>query len=146
MLISDWSSDVFSSDVFDVNVETVAEDVAAAFFAPPNNTLRFAGVAPTGVTVERGETLDGLGRYLKETIVESDRPAADVAAILKRTETDVVVSYLPVGSERATRWYVEQALEAGCAFVNCIPVFIASREDRSEENTSELQSLMRISY
>src|SRR3546814_19164935 len=77
----------------------------------------------------RFRSLDGLGRYLKETIVESDRPAADVAAILKRTETDVVVSYLPVGSERATRWYVEQALEAGCAFVNCIPVFIASRED-----------------
>ncbi|HET8728708.1 MAG TPA: inositol-3-phosphate synthase [Alphaproteobacteria bacterium] len=113
---------------FDVNAAKVGRDVAEAIFAPPNNTHRFARVSPIGVVVERGETLDGLGKYLKEEVPESDHPVADVARILKRAEADVVVSYLPVGSERATEWYVEQALEAGCAFVNCIPVFIASRE------------------
>jgi myo-inositol-1-phosphate synthase len=104
----------------------VGRDIAEAIFATPNNAQRFAAVAPTAVIVERGATLDGIGSYVRGEIEESDRPLADVAGTLRRTRTDIVVSYLPVGSQRATEWYVEQALEAGCAFVNCIPVFIAS--------------------
>ncbi len=96
--------------------------------APPNNTIRFAEVPALGVTVERGPTLDGLGKYLRAIIDESPSPPVDVAEVLRRTGTDVLVSYLPVGSERATCWYAEQALAAGCAFVNCIPVFIASQK------------------
>jgi myo-inositol-1-phosphate synthase len=86
-------------------------------------------VAPLGVTVERGPTLDGLGRYLREEIDEAEAPVADVTAVLERSRTDVLVSYLPVGSQRATEFYAERALEAGCAFVNCIPVFIASKPE-----------------
>ncbi len=86
---------------------------------------------PTGVPVHRGPTLDGIGRYLRDTLAESDAPAVDVAAILRRSETDVLVCYLPVGSEKAARFYAEAALAAGCAFVNCIPVFIASDPDWS---------------
>ena len=104
----------------------MGRDVAEAIFAPPNNTMRFAEVPATGVTVENGNLLDGIGKYLKDEIALSDRPAADVAEVLGRTRTDVLVSYLPVGSQQATEWYAERALEAGCAFVNCIPVFIAS--------------------
>jgi myo-inositol-1-phosphate synthase len=85
-------------------------------------------VSRTGVRVRRGRTLDGLGKYLSETIQESDEPEADVGEVLDRTRTNVVVSYLPVGSQKATEWYAERALETGCAFVNCIPVFIASDE------------------
>ena len=122
-------SDIEISAAFDVNAAKVGRDVSDAIMAPPNNTTRFAAVRPTGVRVERGETLDGLGQYLREEIEESDAPTADVARVLERTRTDVLVSYLPVGSQRATEWYVERALEAGCAFVNCIPVFIASNPD-----------------
>ena len=122
-------SDIEISAAFDVNAAKVGRDVSDAIMAPPNNTTRFAAVRPTGVRVERGETLDGLGRYLRDEIAESDQPVADVAGVLERTRTDVLVSYLPVGSQRATEWYVERALEAGCAFVNCIPVFIASNPD-----------------
>ncbi|MCA1369629.1 inositol-3-phosphate synthase [Bradyrhizobium sp. BRP14] len=118
--------DVEISAAFDVAASKVGRDVAEAIYAPPNNTFRFADVAPTGVRVERGRTLDGIGRYLREEIEESDEPAVDVAEVLRQTETDILVSYLPVGSEVATRWYAEQALAAGCGFVNCIPVFIAS--------------------
>jgi myo-inositol-1-phosphate synthase len=111
---------------FDIASSKVGKDVAQAIFAPPNNTMRFADVGPTGVKVERGPTLDGLGKYLKEIVPESEEPVADVTGILRESGADVAVSYLPVGSERATEWYVERVLEAGCAFVNCIPVFISS--------------------
>jgi myo-inositol-1-phosphate synthase len=121
--------DVEISAAFDVNASKVGRDVSEAVFATPNNTHRFAQVPPLGVRVERGRTLDGLGRYLREEIDESEEPEADVSGVLDRTRTDVVVSYLPVGSQRATEWYAERALEAGCAFVNCIPVFIASRPE-----------------
>ncbi|KAA2235697.1 inositol-3-phosphate synthase [Salinarimonas soli] len=121
--------DVEISAAFDVAADKVGRDVSEAILARPNNTLRFADVAPLGVTVERGPTLDGLGRYLREEIDESDTPVADVRAALERSRTDVLVSYLPVGSQRATEFYAEAALEAGCAFVNCIPVFIASKPE-----------------
>lgn len=111
---------------FDVTASKVGRDVAEAIYAPPNNTFRFADVGSTGVAVQRGRTLDGIGRYLREEVEESDEPAVDVAKVLRQSEADVLVSYLPVGSEVATRWYAEQALAAGCGFVNCIPVFIAS--------------------
>jgi len=119
-------SDIDISAAFDVTTEKVGHDVAEAILARPNNTHRFADVAPLGVTVSRGRTLDGIGRYLRDELKESDAAEANVAEILRRTGTDVLVSYLPVGSQQATEWYAEQALEAGCAFVNCIPVFIAS--------------------
>jgi myo-inositol-1-phosphate synthase len=118
--------DIEISAAFDVSALKVGQDVATAIIAAPNNTIQFAQVSPTGVRVERGPTLDGLGRYLREIVPESDEAVADVTGILRRTATDAVVCYLPVGSERATEWYVERVLEAGCAFVNCIPVFIGS--------------------
>ncbi len=121
--------DVEIAAAFDVAAGKVGRDVADAIFAPPNNTQRFATVAPTGVRVARGPTLDGIGRYLADAIELADEPEADVAATLKESRADVLVSYLPVGSEAATRYYAEQALAAGCAFVNCIPVFIASRPE-----------------
>ena len=111
---------------FDVARTKVGRDLAEAIGAEPNNTQVFARVPRTGVTVQRGPTMAGIGRYLREIVAESDAPPVDVAAILRRAEAQVLVSYLPVGSEQATRWYAEQALAAGCAFVNCIPVFIAS--------------------
>jgi myo-inositol-1-phosphate synthase len=121
--------DVEIASAFDVSAAKVGRDVAEALVAHPNNTQRFAEVAPTGVQVRRGRTMDGLGKYLRESIDESDEPDVNVAEELERTRTDVLVSYLPVGSERATQFYAEQALQAGCAFVNCIPVFIASRPE-----------------
>jgi myo-inositol-1-phosphate synthase len=117
--------DIEFSAAFDVDAGKVGLDLADAIWAAPNNTIRFAGVPRLGVPVHRGPTFDGLGRYGQARITESPAPVADVARILRDTGTDVLVNYLPVGSEAATRWYVEQALEAGCAFVNCIPVFIA---------------------
>ncbi len=119
-------SDIAIASAFDINAKKVGRDVSDAIWAAPNNTVRFSEVAPTGVTVERGPTFDGLGRYMRDEIEESDVPVSNVAETLDRTKTEVLVSYLPVGSEQATRFYAEQALEAGCAFVNCIPVFIAS--------------------
>ena len=119
-------SDIEVVAAFDIAHGKVGLDVAQAVVAEPNNTHVFASVSPTGVTVRRGPTMDGLGRYLREMIRESDESPIDVAAELLRTKTDVLVSYLPVGSEQATRYYAEQALAARCAFVNCIPVFIAS--------------------
>jgi myo-inositol-1-phosphate synthase len=121
--------DVEISAAFDVSAAKVGRDVSQAIFAPLNNTHRFATVPETGIVVRRGKTLDGLGKYLREEIEESEEPEADVAGELERSRTDVVVSYLPVGSQRATEYYAERALEAGCAFVNCIPVFIASNPD-----------------
>jgi myo-inositol-1-phosphate synthase len=110
----------------DIDVNKVGKDLSEAIYAPPNNTYRFAEVPLTGVRVERGRTLDSLGKYLSEVIVKAPPPSADVVQILKDTKTDVVVNYLPVGSEEAVKWYVEQAMAAGCAFVNCMPVFIAA--------------------
>ena len=114
------------TSAFDVAASKVGRDIAEAIHAAPNNTCSFAAVKPTGRRVARGHTLDGLGRYLREDITESDEPEANVREVLKETGTQIVVSYLPVGSTRDTEFYAEEALAAGCAFVNCIPVFIAS--------------------
>jgi myo-inositol-1-phosphate synthase len=122
-------SDVEISAAFDVNARKVGRDVSEGIFAAPNNTQLFAGVPPCGIRIHRGPTLDGLGKYLRAEIDESDEEEANVADVLRGSRTDVLVSYLPVGSQRATEFYAEKALEAGCAFVNCIPVFIASNAD-----------------
>ncbi|WP_293855739.1 inositol-3-phosphate synthase [uncultured Alsobacter sp.] len=114
---------------FDVSARKVGRDLSEAIFASPNNTMRFAEPKPGGVRVRRGPTLDGIGRYLRDDVPESDEAVADVAAVLRESGADVVVSWLPVGSQEATEWYATQALEAGCGFVNCIPVFIASHAD-----------------
>jgi myo-inositol-1-phosphate synthase len=120
-------SDIEFSAAFDINAKKVGKDLGQAIWADPNNTMKFAKVPKNlGVEVHRGMTHDGLGKYLKQRITKAPGETADIQQILKDTKTDVVVSYLPVGSEDATRWYVEQILEAGCGFVNCIPVFIAS--------------------
>lgn len=113
---------------FDVVKGKVGEDLADAMWAHPNDTIKFADVPKTGVKVHRGMTHDGLGKYLSEIVEKADGPTDDIVGILKETKTDVVVSYLPVGSEAAAKWYAEQCLEAGVALVNCMPVFIA-RED-----------------
>jgi myo-inositol-1-phosphate synthase len=121
--------DVEFSAAFDIDSEKVGLELSEAIFAGQNNTIRFDTEVPKlGVQVGRGMTHDGLGKYLSQKITKAPGPTADIVEILQQTQTDVVVSYLPVGSEQATKWYVEQVLEAGCAFVNCIPVFIA-RED-----------------
>jgi myo-inositol-1-phosphate synthase len=112
---------------FDVSAAKVGQCLSEAIFVAPNNTYKFSDVPCTEVRVQRGPTLDGLGKYLGQTIPEAPAPPVDVAAVLRATRTDVVISYLPVGSEEATRWYAEQVLEAGCGFVNCVPAFIASR-------------------
>ena len=109
---------------FDVDRNKVGKDLADAIYAAPNNTYRFADVPKTGVKVSRGMTHDGIGKYLSTVVKKADGPTDDIVAILKERKVDVVVSYLPVGSEEATKWYVEQVLDAGCAFINCIPVFI----------------------
>ena len=121
--------DVEFSAAFDIDADKVGKDLSQAIWSGQNNTIKFFPDVPKlGIEVQRGMTHDGLGKYLKEKITKAPGPTADIVQILKDTHTDVVVSYLPVGSEQATKWYVEQILEAGCAFVNCIPVFIA-RED-----------------
>ncbi|MDE3074356.1 MAG: inositol-3-phosphate synthase [Chloroflexota bacterium] len=117
--------DIEFSAAFDVDKNKVGKDLGEAIFSPPNNTYKFSDVPQVGVTVARGMTHDGLGAYLSEVIEKAPGPTADIVRILKDTGTDVVVNYLPVGSEQATKWYVEQILNAGCAMVNCIPVFIA---------------------
>lgn len=121
-------SDIEFSAAFDVVEGKVGKDLSEAIFAHPNNTYKFCDVPNLGVPVHRGMTHDGIGKYLSEVVTKAPGPTADIVQILKDTKTDVVVSYLPVGSEMATKWYVEQAIEAGCAFVNGIPVFIASSE------------------
>jgi myo-inositol-1-phosphate synthase len=118
--------DIEFSAAFDVDANKVDKDLAEAIFIPPNNTCRFADVPLNGVKVRRGMTHDGLGKYLEGKIAKAPGATADIVETLRASRTDVVVSYLPVGSEMATKWYVEQILTAGCAFVNCIPVFIAS--------------------
>ncbi|MGZ4127547.1 MAG: inositol-3-phosphate synthase [Actinomycetota bacterium] len=118
--------DVEFSVAFDVDAKKVGRDLSEALVSEPNNTIRFADVPPLGVEVLRGPTLDGLGRYYREVITESTAPVVDVVAALRDSQTEVLVSYLPVGSEAAARFYAEAALQAGVAFVNCMPVFIAS--------------------
>jgi len=119
--------DIEFTAAFDINSTKVGRDLGEAIFAEPNNTIKFAEVPKLGVKVHRGMTHDGLGKYLKGVIKKSPASTDDIVGILKRTKTDVVISYLPVGSEMATKWYVEQILDAGCAFINCVPVFIASQ-------------------
>ncbi len=111
---------------FDISDTKVGQDLATAIGAAPNNTRTFASVAATGVIVQRGPTLDGLGRYVRDVVHESAAAPVDVAAALREAGAEIVVSYLPVGSEQATHYYAEQALASGCGFVNCVPVFIAS--------------------
>jgi myo-inositol-1-phosphate synthase len=118
-------SDVEFVAAFDVTKDKVGKDLADAIWAHPNDTIKFAEVKKTGVTVNRGMTHDGLGKYLSEVVEKAPGETDDVVGILKERSVDVVVSYLPVGSEMATKWYAEQILEAGCAMVNCIPQFIA---------------------
>ncbi|MDO8670303.1 MAG: inositol-3-phosphate synthase [Dehalococcoidia bacterium] len=110
---------------FDIDINKVGKDLSEAIYAAPNNTLRFADVPKLNVNVDRGMTHDGLGKYLSEIITKAPGPTANIERILRETETQIVISYLPVGSEEATKWYVEQILAAGCGFINCIPVFIA---------------------
>jgi myo-inositol-1-phosphate synthase len=117
--------DIEFTAAFDIDVDKVGKDLSEAIWAGQNNTIKFADVPKLGVPVSRGMTHDGLGKYLKEKITKAPGETDDIVQILEDTKTDVVVSYLPVGSEQATKWYVEQVLEAGCGFVNCIPVFIA---------------------
>jgi len=121
-------SDIEVSAAFDIDADKVGKDLSDAIFSGQNNTVKFSDVPKTGVPVHRGMTHDGLGKYLSEVIKKAPGPTADIVQILKDTGTDVVVNYLPVGSEEATRWYTEQILDAPCAMVNCMPVFIA-RED-----------------
>jgi len=120
--------DIGFSAAFDIDADKVGKDLSEAIWAGQNNTLQFAEVPRLDLPVHRGMTHDGLGKSLKEKIQKAPGQTDDIVDILRETKTDVVVSYLPVGAEQATKWYVEQVLEAGCAFVNCIPVFIA-RED-----------------
>ena len=118
-------SDIEFTAAFDVDADKVGRDLGEAIFRGQNNTVKFADVPKLGVPVHRGMTHDGIGKYLGKVITKAPGETDDVVGILKETNTDVVVSYLPVGSEEATKWYVEQVLSAGCAFVNCVPVFIA---------------------
>jgi myo-inositol-1-phosphate synthase len=120
--------DIEFTAAFDVVDTKVGKDLSEAIFAYPNNTYKFSEVPPLNVPVSRGMTHDGLGKYLSQIVKKAPGPTSDIIGILKETKTDVVVNFLPVGSEMATKWYVEQVLEAGCAFVNAIPVFIASSE------------------
>src|SRR6478672_4480733 len=120
--------DIEFSAAFDIDSRKVGLDLSEAIFCEPNNTYKFSDVPHLGVPVQRGMTHDGLGKYLSQVITKAPGPTADIVRILRETKTDIVINYLPVGSEMATKWYVEQILEAGCALVNCIPVFIA-RED-----------------
>ena len=119
--------DIRISAAFDLDNQKVDKDLSEAIWAGPNNTIKFADVPHMGVPVHRGMTHDGLGHYLKERITKTQESTADIVSILRDTKTDVVVNFLPVGSEMATKWYVQQILSAGCGMVNCIPVFIASQ-------------------
>jgi len=121
---------------FDIDRNKVGKDLAEAIYTKPNNTFKFTDVPATGVKVQRGMTHDGLGKYLSEVIQKAPGPTADIVKILQETKTDVVINYLPVGSEEATKWYIEQVLAAGCGLVNCIPVFIA-REKYWQERFEE---------
>ncbi len=121
-------SDIEFSAAFDIDATKVGRELSEAIWCGQNNTVKFTDVPPTDVVVQRGMTHDGLGKYLSEVITKAPGSTADIVGILKDTGTDVVVNYLPVGSETATKWYTEQILTAGCAMVNCMPVFIAREE------------------
>jgi len=121
--------DIEFSAAIDIDSNKVGKDLSEAIFAAPNNTYKFSPVPNLNVPVARGMTNDGLGKYLSQIITEAPGEPDDIVKILRETQTDVVVNYLPVGSEIATKWYVERILEAGCAFVNCVPVFIAREQD-----------------
>jgi len=121
-------SDIKFVAAFDVDKNKVGKDLAKAIFVSPNNTYKFCDVPKSGVKVDRGMTHDGIGKYLSRVVTKAPGSTANVVEILKSTKTDVVISYLPVGSEEATKWYVEQVLSAGCGLINCIPVFIAREE------------------
>jgi myo-inositol-1-phosphate synthase len=121
-------SDIEFTAAFDVVKGKVGLDLSEAIWAHPNNTIKFSDVPHLDVPVHRGMTHDGIGKYLQQVVEKAPGPTDDIVRILQETKTDVVVSYLPVGSEMATKWYVEQILDAGCAFVNCVPVFIASQK------------------
>ncbi len=121
-------SDINFVAAFDIDKNKVGNDLAQAIYTKPNNTFKFCDVPNTGVRVERGMTHDGLGKYLSQIIEKAPGPTCDIVKILKDTKTDVVINYLPVGSEEATKWYIEQVLDAGCSFINCIPVFIAKEK------------------
>ena len=118
-------SDIRVVAAFDIDSNKVGKDLSEAIFTEPNNTVKFQEVPHLGVSVERGMTHDGLGKYLSQVITKAPGATADIVGILQEREVDVVISYLPVGAEEATKWYVEQVLAARCAFINCIPVFIA---------------------
>jgi myo-inositol-1-phosphate synthase len=118
-------SDIEFSAAIDIDKNKVGKDLSEAIYTKPNNTYKFCSVPKSGIIVQRGMTHDGLGKYLSEIIEKAPGDTVDIVKLLKETKTDVVVNYLPVGSEEATKWYVEQILDAGCGFVNCIPVFIA---------------------
>ena len=120
--------DIEFSAAIDIDKNKVGKDLSEAIFTKPNNTFKFSGVPKSGVKVMRGMTHDGLGYYLSQVIEKAPGDTVDIVKLLKETRTDVVINYLPVGSEEATKWYVEQVLEAGCGFVNCIPVFIAREQ------------------
>ena len=128
-------SDVEFSCAFDVDSAKVGLDLAKAIWVEPNNTIKFSDVPDLGIQVARGPTYDGLGKYYKTVVTESPLPPVDVARVLRETQTDVLINYLPVGSEQAARFYAEQALEAGVAFINCMPVFIATNEDWAQRFT-----------
>jgi myo-inositol-1-phosphate synthase len=121
-------SDIEFSAAFDIDKNKVGKDLSEAIFTAPNNTFKFSDVPNLGVPVMRGMTHDGLGQYLSQVIEKAPGSTVDIVKVLKETETDLIINYLPVGSEMATKWYVEQALEAGVGFINCIPVFIAREE------------------
>ncbi|MGS0688211.1 inositol-3-phosphate synthase [Nakamurella sp. GG22] len=126
-------SDLQFVAAFDVDAKKVGFDLADAIGASENNTIKFADVPPTGITVQRGNTLDGLGKYYQQTITESPADPVDVVAALREAQVDVVVCYLPVGSEDAVRFYAQCAIDAGCAFVNALPVFIAGTPEWAEK-------------
>lgn len=129
-------SDIKFVAAFDIDKNKVGKDIAEAIYTLPNNTFKFCDVPPIGVKVQRGMTHDGLGKYLSQIITKAPGSTVNIVEILKETKTDVVINYLPVGSEEATKWYVEQILAAGCGMVNCIPVFI-SREDYWQKRFAE---------
>lgn len=129
--------DIEFSCAIDINKTKVGKDLAEAIFAYPNNTYKFTDVPKTGVKVLRGMTHDGIGKYLEKIIEKAPGSTADIVKALKDSKTDIVLNYLPVGSEEATKWYVEQVLQAGCGFINCIPVFIASSKFWSDRFASK---------
>jgi len=129
-------SDINFVAAFDIDKNKVGKDLARAIFTYPNNTFKFCEVPATGVKVQRGMTHDGLGKYLSQIIQKAPGSTADIVKILKETQADMVINYLPVGSEEATKWYIELVLAAGCGLVNCIPVFVA-RENYWQERFAE---------